>query len=305
MSLDPTAAADSQAWLSRAEACLRLRRWREARELAEARLAQEPQDGEAHRVRAQALWGLGRRGAAREAVREALRQDPQEGRFLWVLGSMECDEARGRAARTVAGQLLALRPDWAPAWRLAARAALLPGGDPRAGERHAREALRREPDSPDGMWLLGLSLLLQGRPRQAEAQFRQGLARDASHVGCLVGMVRCHLRARRLTQARDTARQAIALNPTSRRVEQVYALTVGSLHPVFRPLAWWSFSVGQWSLGRRVVGLALVLLLLGQAEAVLPLGWGVLLSLVYVGTVLYLLAGGALFRLAVARRWFL
>ena len=177
--------------------------------------------------------------------------------------------------------------------------------DRRAAEAAAREWVRLEPQNATAHGLLGRALFRRRRTAEALAEALEGLRCDPQDRRSLAVQVDCALAQLRFGKARTLARELVRVAPADREAERVYARCVGwSLGP-FRPLAWWTYTVGRWRWFWRLGVFGGLLLVLGAVAKDLPPAAVGLLTVGQALAFYYLLLAGPLFRLAVRRGWLL
>jgi tetratricopeptide (TPR) repeat protein len=157
----------------------------------------------------------GRLAQAEALYRGLLREDPGQADALYLLGVLT--HHAGRPAEAVGLLRRALEAGPHAACHVALAAAWLALDRPGETEAHAREAVRLEPNSPDGHYHLAMGLLAQERLADAEPAFRETLRLRPGDLEA-----RCHLatllrRLGRAAEAFDLLAETIDRAPSHAR----------------------------------------------------------------------------------------
>lgn len=139
---------------------------REALDYAEKGIRYRPEDEWGYRLRSVCLRQLGDIPAAIEAAREAIRYDPYEPKTHYVLGWALIEAQAYDEAETVGRHLVELSPEWSSSFYLLGSLALKRGRNPEA-EIQFRRALELEPDAPYLLNDLAVAVERQGRKAEA------------------------------------------------------------------------------------------------------------------------------------------
>ena len=304
MAVPHQAAEDGQGILRRAELALDAGRPELAVSLAREAIRLTPEDGVPYYTLGRALTRLGRHREALAAAKEACRLRPDDGRVAWLVPACLLDLGRVREAARELSDLMVSAPERPTTWAVAALVRLRQR-DPRAAEAAAREWARLQPQNATAHGLLGRALFGQRRTDEALAEALAGLRCDPQDRRSLAVQVDCALAQLRFADARTLARDLVRLEPNDRDAERAYARCVGwSLGP-FRPLAWWTYTVGRWPWFWRLGAFGGAFFVTGAFAQALPPAAAALPTVGLLLAIYYLLLAGPLFRLAVRRGWLL
>lgn len=139
---------------------------REALDYAEKGIRYRPEDEWGYRLRSVCLRQLGDIPAAIEAAREAIRYDPYEPKTHYVLGWALIEAQAYDEADAVGRHLAQLSPEWSSSYYLLASISLKRGRNAEA-EAQFRRALELEPDA--AYLLNDLAVAVERQGRKAEA----------------------------------------------------------------------------------------------------------------------------------------
>lgn len=155
---------------------------REALDYAEKGIRYRPEDEWGYRLRSVCLRQLGDIPAAIEAAREAIRYDPYEPKTHYVLGWALIEAQAYDEAESVGRHLAQLSPEWSSSFYLLASISLKRGRNAEA-EAQFRRALELEPDA--AYLLNDLAVAVERQGRKAEAVELYSLALKLSPESAL------------------------------------------------------------------------------------------------------------------------
>ncbi len=158
-----------------------------------------------------------KRGARETAERlclDVLERAPGEARALALLYELRKSAGEVRAAEALAGRLVALNPNnaWAT---IELGVLLLARGALDQAERHARNAVRLAPESPQAQNLMGMVMTELHRPQVGEYHYRRVLAFSSHPDPILLANLAWNLKNQgRMTEARALYRKSVAAAPS-------------------------------------------------------------------------------------------
>lgn len=158
-----------------------------------------------------------KRGARETAERlclDVLERAPGEARALALLYELRKSAGEVRAAEALAGRLVALNPNnaWAT---IELGLLLLARGALDQAERHARNAVRLAPESPQAQNLMGMVMTELHRPQVGEYHYRRVLAFSSHPDPILLANLAWNLKNQgRMTEARALYQKSVAAAPS-------------------------------------------------------------------------------------------
>lgn len=169
--------------LARVNALLDIKRYEEARQLLAPLIAQQPDNAELLLLMTRSLAGVKELTQARRTVEQACALVPDSA-YAHRLRAEVLIEERPRLAREAATLSTILAPDDPQSWWVLTRAELVRKRTRKAWAAATRVA-ELAPASTLGHQARGLVLIHRRRWKQAEAEYRQGLAISPNHPGLL------------------------------------------------------------------------------------------------------------------------
>jgi lipopolysaccharide biosynthesis regulator YciM len=132
----------------------------------------------------------GRAGEARRAVKRALRRDPSNARAWRLLGALEAERGRDKAALAAWERVPALDRSRGPSLYPELETAYTAAGAPRQYEAYLRRLLEETPEDGPARLALARALAARGDADAAMDELRRLLARDADDLPARVALGR-------------------------------------------------------------------------------------------------------------------
>ena len=180
-----------------------------ALEIAQALVAEAPDNAENHYRLGVHLLGLDRPEAAAAAFRATIALQPQHRDAWHNLGQLLSNAGEHEEALAALRRALLMRPG-EPVGAAALSQALLRAGQPEAAEAEARRALVAAPNQPLPLIALGRALSAQGRHKDSLASLARAVRATPDHPLPLIALADALSLAGQDGRAADAARQALA-----------------------------------------------------------------------------------------------
>jgi tetratricopeptide (TPR) repeat protein len=232
------------------------------------RLAEDPEDSDAHLLLALCRIDMGRRDEALESAREGVRLAPDAGWSHYVMARVRFARSEHDEALKSIGQGVKRHPENAEYRRLRADIHLALGNAD-AALAAADEARGLAPEDAGIASTRGAALLELGRLDDAEQSFRASLALDAENAVAHAGIGRVEIRRMRPREAIAGYREALRISPNFEWARTGLVEALKARYPVYglllRYFSWirgfsegkrWLILVGIWVLVRTATKLA-------------------------------------------------
>lgn len=233
-----------------------------ARALDEANrgLAEDPDDLEAIELEADALSALGRHDDAVAAARRLVAEAPWWGWSHITLSAVLRAADRFEEALAAAADAVAREPDEPAAWFEKAAASFGCERNEAALEA-ADRGLALDPELDELALLRGHVLLATNRRGEAEAAFREVLARNPDDPRAHAGLARADFMALRFGRAADGVRTSLRIDPGDAETRRLLLETARARTPAGRVLYPWLLFLARfpvwarWALALGLYGL--------------------------------------------------
>jgi tetratricopeptide (TPR) repeat protein len=270
-----------------AERLIQANRPQEAEKELRRALAQRPGDADLHLTLSRAFMAQERVPEAEEAAREAIACEPGHDGAHLILGIALRIQGRNSEAETHILEALRIAPEHAYGHLVYARLMYRTGHIEKA-ERLARECLRLNPDEADAHQLLTYIEVERKRQAAAQHESRQSARLAPQDTGSIFAMAVAASGGGHPFRARKLFREALAMNPVNKDLEEAYLVADQQCRWIGLPLYFFSLLLA------RVPGgsIGLWVLFMGTMYGARALGYGehpalIAFIIFYVGFCLY------------------